>query len=84
MRIPWLGIHIVREEPEPELGWAQEEYVRLFEAVEDGDGERYLGMMYAAFVRECRVPAMYVALCEYKGNDGSKMYRLVDAREFTT
>jgi len=86
MRIPWLGIHIMREvKEEGPAGWAAEEYVRLYEMMEEeGEGSRYLGMMYAAFVRECRVPAEFVGMMESKDGDGGKRYRFIDCRDFTT
>lgn len=86
MRIPWLGIHIVRETGDADEGtWASDAYVRLYEMIEEeGEGSRYLGMMYAAFVRECKIPAQFVGMMEASAPDGRKLYRLIDVRDFTT
>ena len=93
MRIPMTNIDVRSPiefrfplafvQPEVPWGWAQKAYTDLVDGMADEvDGRTYMSMMYAGFVRECKIPAEFVALVELRNKDGSKVYYFTDQRDW--
>jgi hypothetical protein len=82
MKLPFLPIEVrlpwVMESP---ISWAARWYADNYEMENEINGSTYMAMMYAAYTRECKVPAAEVVLVECTNKDGSKGYWFEDRRE---